>query len=86
MALIFILLALLGFGVFGVASSSTGTGPYTKPKLHHFNARPGWAQGKAAAIAAALQRIRSRYCLNGSVSVQPSFTSDQKSTARRCVT
>jgi hypothetical protein len=46
-ALIFILLALLGFGVFGVASSSTGTGKYTKPKLHHFNCKTRMGAGES---------------------------------------
>jgi hypothetical protein len=46
-ALIFIVLALLGFGVFGVGSSSTGTGPQVKPKRHHVNCKARMGAGES---------------------------------------
>jgi hypothetical protein len=46
-ALIFIIFALLSFGLFGAGTGSTGTGPYSKPKLHHFNCKARMGTGES---------------------------------------
>ena len=50
MALIFILVALLGFGVFGFGSGSSGTGsspPKPRLKVHHVNCKARMSAGES---------------------------------------
>jgi hypothetical protein len=48
-ALIWILIALLGFGIFGVGSTSPDTSPPTKakPKVHHVNCKARMSSGES---------------------------------------
>jgi hypothetical protein len=48
-ALIWILIALLGFGVFGVGSTSTGISPppKAKPKIQHVNCKARMSAGES---------------------------------------